>query len=46
MIAQEPCEVTIQRRDNGWQPIVLTSLDASAEFRSIGLSLPVRELYS
>jgi Uma2 family endonuclease len=46
LVAQEGCEITIQRRKESWQPVVITSPDATVELRSIGLSLPAREIYS
>jgi Uma2 family endonuclease len=45
LIAQNRPHVEIQRRADDWQPTVVTSLDATAEFRSIGLSLPLTQIY-
>jgi Uma2 family endonuclease len=45
LIAQRGPEVTIFRRSENWQPIVINSLDAAAELRSIGLSLPLARIY-
>ena len=43
--AQESVEVTILRRSENWQPAVLESLDASLEFRCIGLTVPLAQIY-
>src|SRR5690606_13084445 len=45
LVAQDRCEVTIRRRNDKWAPEVLLSLEATAELRSLGLALPVGELY-
>jgi Uma2 family endonuclease len=45
LIAQEECEVTIYRRRQNWRPIVCNALEEVAEFRSIGLSLPLAHIY-
>jgi len=45
LIAQEECEVTIIRRRQNWRPVVCNALDDLAEFRSIGLSLPLAHIY-
>jgi Uma2 family endonuclease len=45
LIAQNRPHMQIQRRADGWQSTVVTSLDATAEFRSIALSLPLRQIY-
>jgi hypothetical protein len=34
-----------QRRTDNWQPTIITALDGSAEFRSLGLSLPLSQIY-
>lgn len=45
LVAQDrPC-VEFQRRAENWRPVLATSLDSVAAFRSIGLSLPLREIY-
>jgi Uma2 family endonuclease len=45
LLAQEECEVTIFRRRHSWRPIVCNALSDVAEFRSIGLSLPLVQIY-
>jgi Uma2 family endonuclease len=45
LVAQDKCEVTIFRRREQWRPVLYRSLEDSAEFRSIGLSLPLTWIY-
>jgi Uma2 family endonuclease len=45
LIAQNRPHLEIQRRADDWRPTLITSLDATAEFRSIGLSLPLTQIY-
>jgi len=45
LVAQEECEVTIFRRRQNWRPVVCNALEDIAEFRSIGLSLPLLQIY-
>jgi Uma2 family endonuclease len=45
LIAQEECEVTIFRRRQQWRPVICNALEERAEFRAIGLSLPLAQLY-
>jgi Uma2 family endonuclease len=45
LVAQDRPHVELQRRADNWQPTVVTSLDATAEFHSIGLSLPLTQIY-
>jgi Uma2 family endonuclease len=45
LIAQNQPQIEIQRRTDNWQPTTITALDASAEFRSLGLSLPLSQIY-
>jgi Uma2 family endonuclease len=45
VVAQEECEVTIFRRRHNWRPVVCNALEDVAEFRSIGLSLPLVQIY-
>jgi len=45
LIAQNRPRVEIQRRADEWRPTFVTSLDATAEFNSIGLSLPLTQIY-
>jgi Uma2 family endonuclease len=44
-IAQDTREITLHRRFESWQPRVLSSPDASVEFRSIKLTLPLAQIY-
>ena len=46
LVAQEKCEVTIFRRREQWRPVIYQALEDLAEFRSIGLSLPLAQIYS
>jgi Uma2 family endonuclease len=43
--SQEHPEVTIYRRAGDWKPDVVSGLQAMAEFRSLGLSIPLAEIY-
>ncbi len=45
LVAQDRPYVEVQRRADNWQPTAVTSLDATAEFQSIGLSLPLTQIY-
>jgi Uma2 family endonuclease len=45
LIAQDTREVTVHRRGARWEPNVLTSLEAITELHSIGLSLPLAQIY-
>lgn len=45
LVAQEEFEVTIFRRRQNWRPIVCNALDDVAELRSIGLALPLAQIY-
>jgi Uma2 family endonuclease len=45
LIAQKNPRIEIQRRTDNWQPTTITALDASAELRSLGLSLPLSQIY-
>jgi Uma2 family endonuclease len=45
LIAQRKAEVTIYRRSERWAPLTLTSVDETAELRSIELSLPLAQIY-
>jgi Uma2 family endonuclease len=45
LIEQKRPEVAIQRRSDQWVPEVLTSLEEVAEFRSIDLSLQLKQIY-
>jgi|GEM_PF-149724 len=45
IVAQRIAEVTVYRRDRDWQPKVLKSLDATLELCSIGLAIPLAQIY-
>jgi Uma2 family endonuclease len=45
LVAQEKCEVTVSRRREQWRPVIYKALEDLAEFRSIGLSLPLAHIY-
>ena len=45
LVAQRKPEVSIYRRSQHWAPLILTSLEEIAEFRSIELSLPLGQIY-
>jgi Uma2 family endonuclease len=44
--AQDRREVTVFRRTTGWQGEVLTAPEARVEFRSVGLTMTVAEIYA
>jgi len=45
IVAQDAIEVTVFRREMGWEPEVIESLDSALELRSIALALPVAAIY-
>jgi Uma2 family endonuclease len=45
LVSQERTEVTLYRREDGWNAEVLTDPQATVEFRSIKLTLPLQTLY-
>jgi Uma2 family endonuclease len=45
LIAQRVAEVTIYRRSEHWAPLILSSLEETAELRSIELLLPLKQIY-
>lgn len=45
LVAQREPEITIYRRSDEWEATVVTSLDSSAQLRSVGMSVMLRELY-
>jgi len=45
LVAQRTAQVTIYRRSQHWAPLILSSLEETAEFRSIELSLPLGQIY-
>ncbi|MGH8260463.1 MAG: Uma2 family endonuclease, partial [Steroidobacteraceae bacterium] len=45
LAAQDERTLTIHRRSDGWRASAYAGADAVAEFRSIGLALPLTEIY-
>jgi Uma2 family endonuclease len=45
LIAQNQPRVIVHRRTEGWRPVVYPGLDARVEFRSIGLEMPLAQIY-
>lgn len=45
LISQKSALVTIHRRNEDWVPVVLASLEEALELKSIGLALPLRQIY-
>jgi len=45
IIAQEAIEVTVFRREDDWEPVVLESLGSILELRSVGLTVPVAMIH-
>jgi Uma2 family endonuclease len=45
VVAQEVIGVTVFRRQEGWEPVLLESHDAVLELRSIGLRVPLATIY-
>jgi len=43
--AQSSCQLTILRRSEDWQPRVVSGPEAVAEFQSLGISVPLAEVY-
>jgi len=46
LVAQESCEAAIYRRADSWGHTAYWSLQELAEFKSIGLSLSLSEIYA
>jgi len=46
ILAQDAVEVTCFRREANWMPVVLDTLDATIELRSIGLTLTLAQMYA
>ena len=46
LIAQTKLEITLHRRGDRWKPLLLTGPDAILELTSLGLSLPLVDIYS
>lgn len=45
IVAQDAVEVTVFRREENWAPVVLGALESTVELRSIGLALPLAQIY-
>jgi Uma2 family endonuclease len=45
LIAQNQPRVIVHRRAEGWQPMLCSGMDAQLEFRSIGLHMPLAQIY-
>ncbi|MGH8226995.1 MAG: Uma2 family endonuclease [Steroidobacteraceae bacterium] len=45
IVAQDAPEVTVFRRADRWQPTVVESLGESVELRSLGLTVPLAQVY-
>jgi Uma2 family endonuclease len=45
LIAQNQPKVIVHRREEGWRPMVYSSLEARVEFRSIGLQMALAQIY-
>ncbi|MDE2450425.1 MAG: Uma2 family endonuclease [Gammaproteobacteria bacterium] len=45
IVAQDAVEVTAFRRQEGWEPVVLGSIDSVLELRSIDLRVPLARVY-
>ena len=46
IVAQDAVEVTVFRREESWEPVLLESLEAVLELRSVGLSVPLAQVYA
>jgi Uma2 family endonuclease len=45
LVAQDELEVIVQRRAENWRPQLYAGREAMVEFRSIGLSVPLAQIY-
>lgn len=45
LIAQNQPRVIVHRRAEDWRPMLYTSMEAQVEFRSIGLGIPLAQIY-
>jgi len=45
LFAQDEHKVIVQRRKEGWRPTIYAGAEAVAELRSIGLSVPLAQVY-
>lgn len=45
LVSQKAALVTLYRRTEDWSPVVLGSLEQALELKSIGLVLPLQQIY-
>ena len=45
LIALNQPRIIVHRRAEGWRPMAYTSMDARVDFRSIGLQIPLAQIY-
>ncbi len=45
LIAQKEPRIIIHRRAEGWRPVLYSAMEAQVEFRSIGLEMPMAQIY-
>lgn len=45
LISQKPTFVTVYRRAEDWAPVVLASLEQALQLKSIGLAVPLQQIY-
>jgi Uma2 family endonuclease len=45
LVAQRPYEVILHRRSENWRPLVLATPESIVEFRSIGFSIKLEQIY-
>jgi hypothetical protein len=45
LLAQDEHRVVVQRRAENWRPQVYSGPQATVDFRSIGLSVPLAQIY-
>jgi Uma2 family endonuclease len=45
LISQKSAHLTVYRRTEDWAPVALSSLEQALELKSIGLTLPLRQIY-
>jgi Uma2 family endonuclease len=45
LIAQNQPRVIVHRRAEGWRPVLCSGIDGRIEFRSIGLHMPLAQIY-
>ncbi len=45
LIAQKEPRIIVHRRSDDWRPVLYSALEAKVEFRSMGLEMPLAQLY-